>query len=71
MNASIPQLAELLLAFSILIRETIKENGEEAFLDNDIPQRLRGWIAQELKSIDSLAFQRGCFWDTELDNLQG
>ncbi len=69
MNASVSQLAESLLAYARLIRETIEENGAKAFLDNHIPQRLQEWIAQELKNIDPLAVQAGCFWSNELNSL--
>lgn len=69
-NSSIFQLAESLLAYALLAVETINENGEEAFLDNSIPKRLKKWIADELKRIDEVAVNKNCFWGIELSNLE-
>ena len=67
-NSSIPQLAESLLAYAQLIEETKKENGDDAFLDNNIPERLKNWIFEELKRIDPVALEDG-FWKAELESL--
>ena len=68
-NSSIPQLAESLLAFARLVEETINENGEEAFLDNNIPVGLKNWITNEIKRIDEIAINESSFWGTELINI--
>ncbi len=67
-NSSILQLAESLLVYAQLIQETQKENGDDAFLDNNIPERLKKWIFEELKRIDPPAVEDG-FWKAELESL--
>ena len=67
-NSSISQLAESLLVYAKLIQETQQENGEDAFLDNNIPERLKKWIFEELKRIDPPAVEDG-FWIAELERL--
>ncbi len=68
-NASIPQLAESLLAFRHLGRQTMAKNGEDAFIDGDIPEHLKTWITQELKRIDSKALDKECFWNEMLSEF--
>lgn len=68
-NSSIPQLAESLLAYRHLVIETQKRNGEDAFLDGDIPGELKQWLRKELIRIDSSAVQENCFWSYELANF--
>lgn len=67
-NSSIPQLVESLLAYAQFIKETQKENGADAFFDNNIPDRLKTWIAEEFERIDPRIMEGG-FWLTELENL--
>ena len=69
MNSSIPQLAESLLAYRYLVSETQRRNGEDAFLDGNIPDDLKQWLHDELKRIDSAAVAEGCHWSDELENL--
>ena len=68
-NSSIPQLAESLLAYRHLVSETQRRNGEEAFLDGNIPDDLKQWLRDELTRIDSAAVADGCHWSDELANL--
>ncbi len=67
-NSSIPQLAETLLVYSQMIQEARKENGEDAILNNNIPERLKHWLLEELKRIDPPAVEGG-FWQAELESL--
>jgi hypothetical protein len=68
-NTSIPQLAESLLVYAQLVEETMKENGEEAFLDNNIPERLKDWVVKEINRIDIVAIDEYNFWGTEIETL--
>lgn len=67
-NSSIPQLAESLLTYAQFVKETQKENGDDAFLNNNIPDRLKKWITKEFERIDPQILEGG-FWLTELENL--
>ncbi len=67
-NSSIPQLAESLLVYSQMMKEAQEENGEDAILDNNIPERLKKWLSEELKRIDPPAVEDG-FWQAELESL--
>ncbi|MBW3540219.1 MAG: SUKH-4 family immunity protein [Planctomycetes bacterium] len=69
MNSSVPQLAECLLAYRQLIRETQKRNGDEAFFNGDIPDDLKQWFHDELARIDKAALGDDCFWAHEWTNL--
>jgi hypothetical protein len=69
MNSSILQLAESLLAYRHLGSETQRRNGEDAFLDGNIPDDLKQWLHDELQRIDSAAVAEGCLWSDELENL--
>ena len=69
MNKSIRQLAESLLAFRNLVKETQEEFGEEAFLDGRTSPAGRKALRQELTRIDGDAMKAGCFWHRELQNL--
>jgi hypothetical protein len=66
MNSSLAQLATSLLAFRKLIRESQARNGEDAFLDGDIPADVKHELAGRLKKCDPLAYNPGCFWFDEV-----
>lgn len=70
MNSSIPQLAESLILYRRLVRQTITVGGEDAFMDNNIPVDLRVWIAQEMEQVDAPALLEGCMWHGELAALE-
>ena len=70
-NSSVPQLAESLLAFRHLIRETQRRNGEDAYLDGDVPRDLQQWLLDEIIRIDPAAAHADCFWHQELENIRG
>lgn len=69
MNSSIAQLAESLLVYRQMIEETCQRNGEDAYLDGDIPDEIKTWLQSELVRIDSHAMKSGCHWPIELENL--
>ncbi|MDF1746910.1 MAG: SUKH-4 family immunity protein, partial [Gimesia sp.] len=68
-NSSIPALAESLVVYREFIREVQKRNGEDAWLDGDIPEDVLESIDGELKRIDPAGMQPGCFWSFELERL--
>jgi len=69
MNQSIRQLAESLLAYRKLVRDTQAEFGEDAFLDGKSSEKARADLRRELTSIDAAAIRPGCFWPGALQNL--
>lgn len=68
-NSSISQFAECLLIYSKMIDKAIEVNGEDAFIDNEIPECVIGWFKEELERIDAKSIEKGCFWFTEIENL--
>ncbi|MFJ8524111.1 SUKH-4 family immunity protein [Bacillus cereus] len=68
-NSSINQFAECLLVYSKMIDKAIEVNGEDAFIDNDIPESVINWLKEELKRIDAKCMEEECFWVTEIENL--
>ncbi|WP_339731707.1 SUKH-4 family immunity protein [uncultured Gimesia sp.] len=70
MNSSIPALAESLVAYRQLVRDTQERNGEDAWLDGDVPDDLKEWLIGELKRIDPVVIQPDCFWGEAIENLQ-
>ncbi len=69
-NSSVMKLAESLLAYRHFVERTIKERGQDAYLEFDIPIDLRKWIINEMRKIDILAVNEGCFWKNELNVLK-
>lgn len=68
-NSSLNQFAECILAFISMIDKAIEVNGEDTFIDNEIPQPIIDWLKEELERIDSKCMQTGFFWSTEYENL--
>ncbi len=68
-NSSIPTLAESLLMYRKCIRDVQERNGEDAWLDGDIPAEILESINEELKRIDPAGIQSECFWSFELEQL--
>ncbi|MED1088479.1 hypothetical protein P4T58_29570 [Bacillus mycoides] len=52
-----------------MIDKAIEVNGEDAFIDNDIPESVINWLKEELKRIDAKCMEEECFWVTEIENL--
>ena len=63
-------LAESLLVFRQLGRETQRRNGEEAYLDGDVPNDLQQWLLEEIIRIDPSAVHEDCFWIQELESIR-
>ncbi len=70
LNSSIPQLAESLLVYRQFVYDTQERNGEDAWLDGDIPEDLLKNIHDELLRIDPAAVQPDRFWSFEMERLQ-
>lgn len=68
-NSSIPQLAESLLLFRDFVHKVQKEYGEDAYLDNRIPDNLIHWLYDELKKIDEYSVDLDGLWGDELSEL--
>lgn len=69
MNKSVRQLAESLLAYRKIVKDTQAEFGEDAFLDGKTSAAAREELRQALTGIDPAAMKPGCFWHDELLNL--
>ncbi|WP_438420789.1 SUKH-4 family immunity protein [Bacillus siamensis] len=68
-NSSINQFAESILLFSEMIDKAIQINGEDAFIDNDIPEYVIERLKEELKRVDSNCINEGNFWGIEIESL--
>ncbi|ATH91929.1 SUKH-4 family immunity protein [Bacillus glycinifermentans] len=68
-NSSINQFAECILLFSEMIDKAIQINGEDAFIDHDIPESLIAWLKEELRRVDSNCINEGSFWGIEIESL--
>jgi hypothetical protein len=69
MNKSVRQLAESLLAYRNMIKDSQAEFGEDAFLDGKTSLAVRQRLRQTLTSIDPAAMKPGCFWHEALQEL--
>jgi hypothetical protein len=61
MNKSIRQLAESLLAYRKIVKDSQAEFGEDAFLDGKTSAAARNELRQALTQIDAAAMKPGCF----------
>ncbi|MCC5803776.1 SUKH-4 family immunity protein [Rossellomorea vietnamensis] len=68
-NSSLNQFAECLLSYSLMIDKAIEINGEDAYIDNDIPDSTLNWLRKEIERIDSKSMEDECFWSFEIHNL--
>ncbi|WP_026908815.1 SUKH-4 family immunity protein [Paucisalibacillus globulus] len=68
-NSSLNQFAECILVYSKMIDKAIEVNGEDAFIDNDIPNSVINWLKEELVKIDGKCLEEGSFWAVEVENL--
>ncbi|MBG9595366.1 SUKH-4 family immunity protein [Bacillus mycoides] len=69
MNSSIQQFAACLLVYSKMIDKAVEINGEDAFIDNNIPECTISWLKEELKKIDDNCMEKGSFWCMEIESL--
>lgn len=70
-NSSINQFAECLLVYSRMIDQAVQLNGEDAFIDNDIPESVMNWLKERLNNIDPKCMGNECFWATEVGGFYG
>ena len=70
MNTSLRQMAESLLAYRKLVKDTQAEFGPDAFLDGKTSPAARKNLRDELARIDPAAVTPGTFWYGELQNLE-
>jgi hypothetical protein len=68
-NSSMIQFAEFLYRFSEMIIKAIEINGEDAFIDNNIPEELLMDTIENLKVVDEAAMKDSTFWQTEFEDL--
>ena len=68
-NSSVLALAHSLLAFRHLVRETQARNGEDAFLDGNIPADLQEWFRMTVAEADPDAMRDDNFWPCELADV--
>jgi SUKH-4 immunity protein len=69
-NSSAARLAETLLAFRRLVEEALRVNGEDAFLDNDVPAAAIAAFETALKRIDPSAAKFNTFWSHQIEQLR-
>ena len=68
-NSSIINFAEFLYEFSEMILKAIEINGDDAFIDNNIPEQLLLDTIKNLKTIDEAAMKDSTFWYNEFEDL--
>jgi hypothetical protein len=52
-----------------MIIKAIEINGEDAFIDNNIPEELLMDTIENLKVVDEAAMKDSTFWQTEFEDL--
>ena len=65
-NSSVPQLAQCLLAFHGLVRESQTRSGSEAYLDGKIPDDVLDMFVETLKAVDGIALYDNSMWEAEV-----
>lgn len=68
-NKSVEVLAEALLRFRNLVTESQRLGGPDAFLDGQVPPRLRGDFLGFLTEIDPRSVQTSSMWSAEMKIL--
>lgn len=69
MNSTVGALADCLIAFRALVRETISTGGDDAFLDGHVPKHLTEDFAASVTALDPAALQTGTSWGGEISRL--
>ncbi len=70
MNTSIAQLAECLLAYRDFVNQSINKRGTDAYIDGNIPETAKEWLANQIRTIDAPALHKESFWGNELRALR-
>lgn len=68
-NKNIQEFAECLLLYKNFIKRIQDENGEEAFLDENISDNQLSDLKGDFKSISNDIFKESGFWRTEINSL--
>lgn len=68
-NSSIRHLAESLLTYQNFVRAVNNKNGDDAYINGNIPPELRKGIEEVLFAIDRPALHAKGLWREELDTL--
>ena len=68
-NTSISRFAGCALVFRDLAAATMAANGEDAFIDNDIPPSVLAQAKTTMLGIDPDAFAPGAFWSREFEEM--
>jgi len=68
-NSTVGALADCLIAFRALVRETISTGGDDAFLDGHVPKHLTEDFAASVTALDPAALQTGTSWGGEISRL--
>ncbi len=69
MASSVRKLAETLRCYGRSVDDVRRENGEEAFLDNDIPEPIQERFRREVAAIDPSGCLPGTFWAGEMEAM--
>lgn len=62
LNSSPQQLAACLILFHQFVEDVVKENGPDAWREQNIPEHLQAQFEAALRATDSRATQRNGFW---------
>lgn len=70
MNSDVARLADCLLAFRCLVQNTQERNGDDAYLDGDVPADLIDRLESVIFSTDAPAMLAGSFWSQQIGVLR-
>lgn len=68
-NSSMKQFAHCLLVYAQMVDKAIEKNGEDAFIEHDIPASVIDWLKKELERVDAKCMEAGSFWAGEVEAL--
>ena len=70
-NSSVRQLATCLAAYTKPIAATQAANGEDAFLDGNVPASMLDAVREQIRDVDAAALEPGTMWAAEIESLTG
>jgi hypothetical protein len=68
-NSSIRQLATSLAAFAKMIAAAQAANGEDAYIDGNVPAAVVDTLRDEIRRVDAVALEPGTMWADEIASL--
>lgn len=68
-NSSVRQLATSLAAFAKMIAAAQAANGDDAYIDGNVPAALIDTLRDEISRADAAALERGTMWAGEIESL--